>query len=689
MIAATRARTVGALALLATLVGSVASTSARAAPATKQAVQQSSTNAGGRLAVTTTDADRCDVLDQKRCLLPFPSDFFTVADASTDTGKRVNFAAASMPVNSNSVPVDPTEWNRNDGFSPGTPIMAYVPGIDLRKTGAAPVTDIGHSLAKDAPIVVLDTKTKERVPYWTEMGDAKNPSDQVVVVHPAVALPEGHRFIVAHRNMKNSHGTVIKPADVFRAYRDRVHTTNPAVEARRAHMDQVLDTLSKNGVKRNNLYLAWDFTVASERNLSERVLHMRDDALGSLGAGNAPTFTVTKVESNPEAHTARRVTGTFAAPSYLTGDGGPGTQLDLGADGLPQRSGVTLQVPFMCVIPNSALAPDGSVHQGRAAVYGHGLLGSVDELNAPNIRAMTDEHNFVYCATNWMGLSEPDVPTVVTTLQDLSKFPTIPDRAQQAFVNFQLLARLMKSNNGLVTNAAFQGNGGTAVFKTGNVVYDGNSLGGVLGGAATAISTEWTRAVLGVPGMNFSTLLPRSSDFKTYRAVIDPAYPDRLDQAILIGLTQMLWDRGETDGYAQHLTSHPYEKTPSHTVLIDEAFGDFQVANVTTEVEARTIGAKAHQPALKTGRSPDKQTFWGIAAIPHYPYAGSAIFMWDSGTAAPPSGPVAPTKGKDPHEDPRASRDARNQKSAFLLPNGKVIDVCHGKPCTTVHAKVT
>jgi hypothetical protein len=357
VIAATRARTVGALALLATLVGGAPS--AGAAPATKQGGERSSTGTSGRLAVTTTHADRCDVLDQKRCLLPYPSDFFTVADPPTDTGKRVNFAAASMPANSQGVPVDPTEWNRNDGFSPGTPIMTYVPGIDLRKTGAAPVTDIGHSLAKDAPIVVLDTKTKKRVPCWTKMGDAKDAGDQVVIVHPAVALPEAHRFIVSLRNMKTSHGTVIRPTEVFRAYRDRQRTTNPVVEARRAHMEQVLDTLSKNGMKRNNLYLAWDFTVASERNLSERVLHMSDDALGSVGAGNAPVFTVTNVETNPEAHIARRVTGTFDAPSYLTGDGGPGTQLDLAANGVPQRSGVTLQVPFMCVISIRRSRPTG------------------------------------------------------------------------------------------------------------------------------------------------------------------------------------------------------------------------------------------------------------------------------------------------------------------------------------------
>lgn len=326
------------------------------------------------------------------------------------------------------------------------------------------------------------------------------------------------------------------------------------------------------------------------------------------------------------------------------------------------------------------------MHAARAAVYGHGLLGSAEEVNAPNIRAMTDEHNFVYCATNWIGLSREDVPNVVTTLADLSKFPTIPDRLQQGFLDIQFLARLMKSAEGFASDQAFRGRNGQPVFKTGEVFYDGNSLGGILGGAATAISTEWTRAVLGVPGMDFALLLPRSSDFTAFRAVAEPAYPDHLDQAIDVGLTQMVWDRGEANGYAQHLTAHPYAKTPKHSVLLHEAFGDFQVADVAAEVEARTIGAKAHRPVLKKGRSPDKQPMWGVATITRYPYDGSAIVMWDSGTPAPPTEDVAPSQGKDPHEDPRSSPDARRQKSEFLRTHGKIVDVCHGKPCTAEHA---
>ena len=34
-----------------------------------------------------------------------------------------------------------------------------------------------------------------------------------------------------------------------------------------------------------DLFLAWDFTVASERNLSERMLSIRDQSLAALGDG--------------------------------------------------------------------------------------------------------------------------------------------------------------------------------------------------------------------------------------------------------------------------------------------------------------------------------------------------------------------------------------------------------------------
>jgi hypothetical protein len=623
----------------------------------------------------------CDFLDTAKCLYPFPNDYFTVRDGSTDSGRRVDIATESMPRNADGIPVDPAEWNRNDGFSPGSPVITFVPGLDLQRTGAADETDIGRSLRATAPIVLLDATSGRRVPYWAELDQSvPNPDQRPLVVRPAVDFREGHRIVVGLRRLRDPAGATIEPADSFRSYRDGTKTDDPAIEARRPHMQDILKTLDRAGFKHQELYLAWDFTVASQRSLSERMLHIRDDAFGSL-ANKAPAFSVTQVENDVDGRVARRVTGTFTVPNYLTGDGTAGNRFNTGADGLPQRNG-DYTASFICIIPRAALKPDGSVARARPSLYGHGLLGTESEVNAGNVRNMANEHNFVFCATRWIGLSQEDIANAVSTLQDLSRFPTIADRLQQGMLDTLFLGRLLKAKDGFLTDAAFQGPQGTPVIDNRELYFDGNSEGGITGGAVTAVAQDWTRAVLGVPGMNYSTLLQRSSDWDTYKAVFDPAYPDPADHALAIGLIQMLWDRGEGNGYAQHLTRRPYRDTPQHTVLIHEAFGDHQVANIATDAQARLLGAHVHQPVLAGGRSPERQPMWGVQGIESYPYDGSAIVVWDSGSPAPPVGNVAPHDGQDPHGAPRASKEARRQKSEFLSPNGRVVDVCGGRPCT-------
>ena len=59
-----------------------------------------------------------------------------------------------------------------------------------------------------------------------------------------------------------------------------------------------------------------------------------------------------------------------------------------------------------------------------------------------------------------------------------------------------------------------------AVIDTSRLVYVGGSQGGIMGGALTAFAQDWTRSVLGVPGMNYSLLLRRSVDFDTYAAIL-------------------------------------------------------------------------------------------------------------------------------------------------------------------------
>jgi len=106
-----------------------------------------------------------------------------------------------------------------------------------------------------------------------------------------------------------------------------------------------------------------------------------------------------------------------------------------------------------------------------------------------------------------------------------------------------------------------------------------------------------------------------------------------------------------------------------------------QVANVATEVETRTLGASIYQPALAPGRHSDVNPYFGIPAIPGFPFNGSALVVWDNGTPTPPTTNTPNNGGADPHSKPRSTPAARQQKSEFLKSNGSVVDVCGGAPC--------
>src|SRR4051812_12780235 len=76
-------------------------------------------------ALATSPSDRavgCDPIDPSLCLLPWPNDFFTRRDRSTATGLRLNIDPRATPRNMAGAPIDTTDWNRLDGFSPGAPI---------------------------------------------------------------------------------------------------------------------------------------------------------------------------------------------------------------------------------------------------------------------------------------------------------------------------------------------------------------------------------------------------------------------------------------------------------------------------------------------------------------------------------------------------------------------------------------
>ena len=643
----------------------------------------------------------CQPFSATPCLLPFPNNLFTRRDPSSPTGLRVALPASAMPVNTKGEAISTAEYNRNDGFSPGSAMIVHVPGLDnpaaFARTGAVGLLNMRQAFAKRQPIVVIDEATGRRQLIYAQL-DANAPTPQTtnLMIVPGKELAEGHTFVVALRNLRNAQGRILGAPGWFKRLRDNLPLPR-GERSQRGRYARIFAALRRAGIGRSSLYEAWDFTVASEQGLTSRLLSIRNNAFAQLGdrnladgvaQGNAPSFAVSS--NTPLTAQLRDVQGTFQVPCYLITCGESATTgfhySSAKPDALPtQIPGNVATAQFECIVPASA-SPS---HPARISLYGHGLLGGHGEVTASWVQDLATKYNMTFCATNWWGLARGDYPLAAEAVANLSMFGVLVDRLQQGVLNTLFLGRLMLNPKGLGTDPAFQ-SGGRSLLDTSHLYFDGNSQGGIEGGLTTAVAPDFRRAVLGVTGIDYGNMLiQRSVDFAPFKALLEASYTDPSLYPVITDLLQQLWDRGDPDGYAQHMTTNPLPDTPSHAVLLQNAYGDFQVSMYAGAAEARTIGASAVEPALDPSRARDRNLLYGIPAIGSYPFAGSAIELWDSGPGRvqpPPVGNVPPTKAAnniDPHEDPRKTPAAQLQISDFLEPGGAVANVCGGSPCHT------
>lgn len=738
----------------------------------------------------------CDPIDPAACMAPFPNDYFTKSDPANATGLRLDFSPERMPANDKGKSIYSDAYNRNDGFSPNSVIVTKIDGLEtpevFRENGIVSQMDIGAYAEPDQRVVLIDTTTGARVPIWAELDmvpGTPNPhanglvqgtaADRTLLIHPAQSLEYGRRYVVAVRNL-TSGGAAIAASEVFGYLRDGTKTDNPQVEARRDQMERVFAETAKAGIDRGTLVTAWDFTVASERNLTERVVEMRRDAFTQLGdsdladgkiQGATPDINdvqVTGYDTCPDTLPAsacgtgesryafEKITGTITVPCYMNAPGtgyttdaalantpcASGSRLNYqGAGNLPaqkldaQGDPVTWEAPFTCLVPRAAENDPAKAAPGlKAVLFGHGLMQS--NATTEVLGRFPAGLTAVACGTDWMGLSASDLSQHLLKMMtpgnaDLSIFSSLPDRTQQGYIDALYLARAMAHEDGLSSLPEFQ-EGGQPIFEvnqadTGqDLSYFGISLGGINGGAVTALAPDWERSTLSVPGIGFGTLLFRSIQFNQFLPIIYGSYPNPIDRALGLSMVQVLWDRGEPSAYSKSMLNGGLG-TPPHKVLIHESFGDHQVANIQTETLARSIGAKIKGPSVDPGRWDDLSTIaqpegkylftpmtevdpqWNIPVVPSadfnqpggLPGADAVMMTTDTGpirttpengesgprgvlgTTANPDRNIAPVSGDaanfrdgfDPHQPGATSPALQQMNMPYLLGQG-LYDPC-------------
>ncbi len=601
----------------------------------------------------------CDNLDESHCLFPFPSNRFLPAGP-----RRIELPLAAMPLSTAPKHVDPTRYGLHDGFSTVTPILFHLEGATL--TGVATKGTIDSSLAATSKTVIIDTETGERWPHFAEFDYLAERSAPTLVLRVAKPLLHDHRYVVAIRGLVDADGATLPATRGFASLRDHAPSAVVGVEERQARFDaEVFPVLEKAGIARSGLQLAWDFTTTSEDNPIHLLLAMRDKLFAAIGE-DGPEYTITKVEDRTDGPIAKVVTGIAKVPSFLLPKDPDGIKrVRLDAMGEPMLDG-TMDTEFTLQIPRSALT---SPTPAAIMQYGHGFLGGKSEANTGWLADFANERNFLVIAIDMEGMNEEAAVTWFSLLpSDLSTAPLLSEWPHQGIMNHLAIQRMVKGRLFKDTDPRYT-KAGAPYYDRDRLYYHGNSQGGTIGNIVVANSIDVKRAVFGVPGTAFSFLVHRANQWQLIASALAGRYPGTRDMSAIMGLVQIAFDRFEPSYYAAHMSQNPFPGAPAHEVLLQAALGDAQVNNDVSQLNARIIGAKLVEPALRP--------VWGLESKAA-PFAmGNGYVEFDFGVALDQTGNRPEATDTDTHGLPRKSKQAQAQSWAFFE-TGTITHTCEG-----------
>ena len=632
---------------------------------------------------TTADAAaplpvHCNPLSQE-CLLPWPSSFYLKKDSTTKTGYRVDYPLKAMPHNVDidnpnkpGLKVDPKRYNMLDGFSVASQLLVHFKGGVSQKE--LPTLDkLADSITDKSLIWIMEFKTGTRVPLFAEVdGNAKADKEELgaLIIRPQVKLKYNTRYVAVLRaGLKDAKGTALKAPEPFRKVRDGETITDPVLKQEAARIKDVL-AFAKGKVSRaSDILLAWDFHTGSQDLIQANLIFMVPDALKRLPA-NGPKFsglTVVEMDKAKEPLVLRSIEGMMEVPSYLETEK-KGSWLKLDAAGKPVYQRIQ-KWPFFIHIPRCA---DKATAPLPILIFGHGLFGTYkSELSAAYHKMMQENLCMVTVGGDWIGITEKDVPDILREVitKNFSNLPRMTDQLQQAQVNMHTLARLMKGD--LLKDKSMQVNG-KAVADGKTVYYLGISNGGIQGVAYAALSTDIKHFVLSVTGGVWSAMIQRSSNFALMAMALANRYPRAVDRAVLVSLSQHLWDYTDPITWGPHVIQSPLAGYAKKQIIYQESLYDDQVPNLTTRVMARTLGLTALSPAVEK-----------VYGLPQK--AGpldSAFVQWDMKPKVKPYPENIPAPKPDPDESAhltvRQQAEWRAQLKAFYKDGGKVINPCQG-----------
>ena len=610
------------------------------------------------------------------CYLPFPSSRYLLPDPSTATRLKPHLPESLLPTFGRGRSAFFARLNRGDGFSPATTLLAYFPvpvfsperAVDRRLLPGP--ERIAASLSPQSTAQLLRYPDGARVPLYAEVdqnADPQHGARQALILRPVVRLQPRTRYVALLQELRQLDGAKVPPLSGFDALR---RGERPEGDPEQARVRNNLAFLQGQGLDTAALNLAWDFTTASDEPITDRLVHMRDEAARyDLEHPGAARFLIEEVTDWPAEHPAlfRQITGWFRAASFLRDDdSGP---LALGEDGEPVLRDYG-RFPLVVQIPRCALAAPAPV---PVMIYGHGSFSTaLDEMQTPYQMEILERLCMVRVGTDWLGRAQGDYAAFLRGfISDLQGVIDNTDRLQQAHVNVMTLARLIRA--GALGQLPELRQGGRPLLDSQRLYYYGISEGGIQGATLLALSPDIERGALNVACGFWSMFFWRSSDFHYIYPLYAAVHQDGLEQQLGLLLQQPLWDYTDPATYAPHLLDHRLAGSGDGPVrvLYQEGINDASVPNQTTRAMVRTLGLPLMTPLVEE-----------VVGVPTAPGPQpSAYVQFDVGVRPRLGGDDVPPRPNAVHTEVRALESAKLQLQRFLREGGQVEDTCGGQPC--------
>jgi hypothetical protein len=494
----------------------------------------------------------CERLDGTRCLLPWPSNTYTVVDETSATGLRLAIDRHSVPVHDT-----PATLNRADGFSVVTPLAAGFPvKIDHRVDNQ-----------RDPSFVKVLAADGTNTPVWlTVVDDAAPSTANLLIAYPVRPLAYNADYVVAVLDdLKADDGSALTAPDAVKVALGLSPAATPDDQALAAYHAPTRALLQKAGVDLHHVLRVWDFTTRSVGDFATPLDVMRNATLAALDAGtlqvSVDTVTPLATDAGYEVRGAIR-----NVPGFIA-DGG-GFSLDAG---LPMQLGVR-DAPFRAVVPKgSADFP--------VVVFGHGTGGNVDDDTFDDDILSADAAKLNFEMYGWTDL------TVIDTFLGLTHMFTETDHSTAGLLQANVDAMLFEAAlPGILGDTFYTVSGARPdVSKT---VYAGGSLGGTMGFVHSLTSPVIHDAVLNVPGAGWTHFIYPSALWSTIDEVFKGDVPSDLDRALALVMSQGNWDAVDGAAWAALDPS-------KHTVfLIQESMGDPVLPNIGESLLAECTHAE-------------------------------------------------------------------------------------------------